>query len=305
MEYPRDMIGYGENPPNPEWPGGARLALQIVLNYEEGAESSILHGDEFSEHMNSDMTGVSPWAHERNLVMESHYEYGSRVGVWSLLDLFAERAMPVTVFAVGMALERTPDVARRFVADGHEIAAHGWRWIDYRKCPAAVEADHINRTVAVIEALTGSRPLGWYTGRVSPNTRRLVCREGGFLYDSDAYNDDLPYWTQVDGQNHLIVPYAFDTNDMRFASAPGFNSGDDYFGYLRDSFDFLYATGAKRPRMMSVGLHCRLAGRPGRLLALQRFLDHVARHRDVWICRRIDIARHWIASHPAEVAPGR
>ncbi|HUE88345.1 MAG TPA: allantoinase PuuE [Vicinamibacterales bacterium] len=295
------MVGYGAAAPNPAWPCGARLALQFVLNYEEGAEASVLHDDPASESINSDMVGVAPWPGRRNLVMESHYEYGSRVGVWNLLDLFAERGVPLTVFAVGMALERNPAVARRLVDDGHEVAAHGWRWIDYTASSPETEAEHMRRCVAAIERLIGTPPLGWYTGRVSPNTRRLVVAQGGFLYDSDAYNDDLPYWAEVDGQPHLVVPYAFDTNDMRFASAPGFNSGADWENYLRDSFDVLYRMGAAKPRMMTVGLHCRLAGRPGRMAALMRFLDHVARHSDVWVCRRIEIARHWIAHHPAPV----
>lgn len=301
---PRDLIGYGENPPNPEWPHGSRLALQIVLNYEEGAEASVLHGDDASEALNSDMTGAVPWPGERNLVMESHYEYGSRAGVWYLLDEFAARKLPVTAFAVGMALAQHPAIARRLVADGHEIAAHGWRWIDYRNCPPEVEADHIRRTVDMIKKLTGSRPVGWYTGRISRNTRRLIVKEGGFLYDSDAYNDDLPYWTRFDGQDHLVVPYAFDTNDMRFASSPGFGSGFEYFEYLRDTFDYLYGRSGKGARMMSVGLHCRLAGRPGRMAALARFLDHVQRRPDVWICRRQDIARHWRDRHPASAKDG-
>lgn len=295
----RELTGYGETPPQAQWPSGARLALQVVLNIEEGAESSIENGDACSEHINSDMPGITPWEGRRNLVMESHYEYGSRVGVWRLLDMFRKRNIPITAFAVGQALERTPDVARRLAADGHEIAAHGWRWIDYRDVPRETEAEHIRKTVETIEKLTGSRPLGWYTGRVSMATRELVLEEGGFLYDSDAYNDDLPYWHHSGDKSLLIVPYAFDTNDMRFASAPGFNTGADYFDHLRDTFDFLYREGGHTPRMMSVGLHSRLAGRPGRAQALERFFDHVAQHPDVWICRRIDIARHWIAAHPA------
>ena len=301
--YPRDLIGYGDAPPDPEWPHGNRLALQIVLNYEEGAENSVLHGDEASESINSDMPGAIPWWGERNLAMESHYEYGSRVGVWHLLDEFSERSLPITAFVVGMAIMRHRAVAHRLMADGHEMAAHGWRWVDYRNCPPEVESDHINRTIKTIEDLTGERPVGWYTGRVSENTRRLVVQEGGFLYDSDAYNDDLPHWRRVGDRDHLIIPYAFDTNDMRFASAPGFDSGKDYFEYLRDTFDFLYERSGKRGRMMSVGLHCRLVGRPGRMVALRRFLDHVQRRRGVWICRRADIARHWIARHSPSTQP--
>lgn len=296
----RDLIGYGETPPKTLWPNGARLALQIVLNVEEGAESHVEDGDACAEHINSDMVGVAPWRGRRNLVMESHYEYGSRVGVWRLLDIFRARGIPITAFAVGQALERTPDIARRLATDGHEIAAHGWRWIDYKDVPREVEAEHIRKTIEVIETLTGSRPLGWYTGRVSEATRELVLEEGGFLYDSDAYNDDLPYWHRSDGKNLLIVPYTFDTNDMRFASSPGFNTGAEYFDYLRDTFDYLYKESAHTPRMMSAGLHCRLVGRPGRALALERFLDHVASHPDVWICRRVDIARHWASQHPPD-----
>ncbi|WP_046869476.1 allantoinase PuuE [Microvirga massiliensis] len=303
MLYPRDMVGYGQNPPQANWPGGARLALQIVLNYEEGAEMCVLHGDAASEVLNSDMAGVSPWPDQRNLVMESFYEYGSRVGVWRLLDVFAERSIPTTIFAVGMALERNPDVARAVAAAGHEVAAHGWRWVDYRNCPPETEAEHLRKAVAAIERLTGAPPVGWYTGRISENTRRLVVEHGGFLYDSDAYNDDLPYWVEVGDRPHLVVPYTFDCNDMRFASAPGFNTGREFYEHLVDSFDVLYAESARRPRMMSVGLHCRLAGRPGRLAALQRFLDHVQRHNEVWICRRVDIARHWATEHPFPKQP--
>lgn len=293
---PRELVGYGANPPDPNWPGGARLALQFVLNIEEGAEAHILDGDSHAESLNSDMTGAEPWPGQRNLVMESHYEYGSRVGVWRLLDLFAERRLPLTAFAAGLALERTPDIAHRLVADDHEIAAHGWRWIDYRDIPPDVEAEHMRLAISLIERITGARPLGWYTGRVSTATRRLVIEEGGFLYDADAYNDDLPYWVSHQGRDHLVIPYAFDTNDMRFASAPGFDTAADYLGYLCDTFDWLYAESARKPRMMSVGLHPRLAGRPGRTLALARFLDHVAQHSEVWVCRRVDIARHWITN---------
>ena len=297
--YPRDLIGYAGDPPNPQWPNNARIALQIVLNYEEGAERSILHGDEASETLNSDMVGVQPWPGKRNLVMESLYEYGSRVGVWRLLALFKERKIPITVFGVGAALERNPLVAKQMAAAGHEIAAHGWRWIDYRDVAEEVEADEMLRCIQAIKSLTGTAPVGWYTGRLSVNTRRLVVAQGSFLYDSDAYNDDLPYWTKVDGRNHLVVPYTFDNNDMRFASAPGFDTGQDFFQHLKDSFDVLYAEGATHPKMMSVGLHCRLAGLPSRIASLQRFLDYVQSHDAVWICRRMDIARHWIDRFPA------
>jgi putative urate catabolism protein len=298
MSYPRDLKGYGRTPPQAEWPNGARLALSIVLNYEEGAEYSVLHGDPHSESILSDLGVTSPLIGARNLNIEQLYGYGSRVGVWRLLDLFGERRIPLTIYAVGMALERNPDVATAIVAAGHEVASHGWRWIDYQDMPEAEERQHIGRAVAAIERLTGQRPLGWYTGRPSPNTRRLVVAEGGFLYDSDAYDDDLPYWITVDGKGHLVIPYSFDNNDSRFTRSQGFDLADEFFAYLRDGFDWLYAEGAKTPRMMSVGLHCRLIGKPGRIGGLAKFLDHVRRHDDVWLCRRVDIARHWRARHP-------
>jgi allantoinase len=296
--YPRDMVGYGANPPHANWPGGARLALQIVLNYEEGAENTVLHGDKASETFLSDIIGALPIVGERHMSMESLYEYGSRAGVWRLLRLFEERRIPITVFAVAMALERNPDAAHAMAAQGHEVASHGWRWIDYQTIDEATEREHMRRAVDVIARLTGTRPLGWYTGRTSQRTQRLVVEHGGFLYDADSYADDLPYWVKVEGQDHLIVPYTLDANDMRFATAQGFNSGDQFFAYLRDAFDTLYAEGERAPKMMSVGLHCRLAGRPGRIAALRRFLDHVQAHDKVWICRRADIARHWRAVHP-------
>ena len=244
--------------------------------------------------------GAQPLAGQRHINMESIYEYGSRAGVWRVLRLFADRGLHLTVFAVGMAVERNPEVARAFVEAGHEVASHGWRWIDYQNVDEGTERTHIKRAIAVIEKATGQRPLGWYTGRVGPNTRRLVAEEGGFLYDADSYADDLPYWVAVAGKNQLIVPYTLDANDMRFATAQGFNSGDHFFAYLRDAFDTLYAEGADSPKMMSVGLHCRLVGRPGRAAALARFLDHVQKHDRVWVCRRVDIARHWRARHPAK-----
>jgi len=296
--YPRDMIGYGANPPDAKWPGGARIALQLVLNYEEGGENCILHGDAASEAFLSEIVGAHPLQGQRHINMESIYEYGSRAGVWRLLRLFHDRGLPATIFAVAMALERNPEVAAAMVADGHEIASHGWRWIDYQNIPEDVEREHLRRAIASIERVTGSRPLGWYTGRMSPRTRRLVVEEGGFLYDADSYADELPYWVEVEGKDHLIVPYTLDANDMRFATSQGFNSGDQFWTYLRDSFDVLYEEGTRSPKMMSVGLHCRLVGRPGRFAALQRFLDHVQRHDKVWICRRIDIARHWRQVHP-------
>lgn len=298
-DYPRDMVGYGQAVPAADWPGGARVAIQFVVNYEEGGENSILHGDAASEAFLSEIVGAQPWPGQRHMSMESIYEYGSRVGIWRLLDLFRRKAIPITVFAVAMALERNPSVADAVMEAGHEICAHGYRWIDYRDVPEAIEREHLHKAIKIIERLAGARPLGWYTGRTSENTRRLVVEEGGFLYDADDYNDDLPFWTSVEGREHLVVPYTLDTNDMRFASAQGFNSGDQFFAYLRDTFDTLYEEGSRVPRMMSVGLHCRLVGRPGRFRALERFVDHAQDHEGVWFCRRIDIARHWRAHHPS------
>ena len=301
--YPRDLVGYGRNPPHAGWPGGARIALQFVLNYEEGAENCVLHGDPGSEAFLSEIVGATSFAGERHMNMESLYEYGSRAGLWRLLRLFRDRNLPLTVFAVAMALERNPEAAAAFVEDGHEVASHGWRWIDYRGMPEAEERSHIARAVETIRRLTGAPPPGWYTGRTSENTRRLVAEHGGFLYDADSYADDLPYWELVGGEPQLIVPYTLDTNDMRFATPQGFNSGEQFFSYLRDAFDVLYAEGEERPKMLSVGLHCRLAGRPGRLASLAYFLDHVQRHERVWICRRVEIARHWRERHPYRAAP--
>ncbi len=296
--YPRDLIGYARRPPKADWPGGARLAVQFVLNYEEGGENCILHGDDASEAFLSEIIGAEARAGVRHMSMESVYEYGSRVGVWRVLDLFRARGIPLTVFAVAMALERNPAVAEAMLDGGNEICSHGYRWIDYQYVAEDVEREHVGRAVEIIERISGQRPLGWYTGRNSPNTRRLVAEEGGFLYDADAYDDDLPYWVEAAGKPHLVVPYTLDCNDMRFATFQGFNSGDQFFGYLKDSFDVLYAEGERTPRMMSVGLHCRLIGRPGRLAALRRFLEYAQGHEDVWFCRRIDIARHWRDNHP-------
>jgi putative urate catabolism protein len=306
--YPRDLKGHGPNPPHAQWPGGARIAVQFVLNYEEGGENSVLHGDAGSEQFLSEMFNPPSFA-ARHLSMESIYEYGSRVGVWRILREFERRRLPLTVFGVGMALERYPEVAQAFVELGHEIASHGWRWISYQQVDEATEREHMRVSVEIIERLTGTRPLGWYTGRDSPHTRRLVADFGGFEYDSDYYGDDLPFWTPVrksDGHiaSQLVVPYTLDANDMRFAIPQGFVTGDDFFEYLRDSFDVLYAEGEAAPKMMSVGMHCRLLGRPGRLRGLQKFLDHIAAHDKVWVCRRIDIARHWRAHFPAPVFEG-
>ena len=296
-DYPRDLIGYGARPPHPQWPGDARLALHIVLNYEEGSENNVLHGDAGSETFLSDIIGAQSFP-ARHRSMESLFEYGSRAGVWRLLREFEQRRIPVTVFGVAMALERHPELTAAMVAGGHEIACHGWRWISYQEIDEATERADMQRAMAAIERLTGSRPLGWYTGRDSPNTRRLVAEYGGFLYDADSYADDLPYWVEAAGRPHLVVPYTLEANDMRFSTVQGFNSGDQFYSYLRDTFDVLYAEGATAPKMMSVGLHCRIAGRPGRFAALQRFFDYVMKHERVWICRRVDIARHWHQHHP-------
>jgi putative urate catabolism protein len=295
--YPRDMVGYGRQPPHPRWPDHARLALQFVINYEEGGENNILHGDAASEAFLSEIVGAQPWPGARHLNMESIYEYGSRAGFWRLHRLFSERNLPVTVYGVAMALERNPAAVRAMLDADWEIASHGYRWIEYGAMPEAEERAHLQKAIEIHARVTGSRPLGWYTGRCSLNTRRLVVEEGGFLYDSDSYADDLPYWVTDFGKPHLVIPYTLDANDMRFATSQGFNSGDQFYAYLKDSFDLLYAEGASAPKMMSVGLHCRLVGRPGRAAALARLLDYVKSRRDVWICRRMDIARHWHQHH--------
>ena len=302
-DYPRDLAGYGRNPPDANWPGGARIAVQFVLNHEEGSENCVLHGDAASEQFLSEI--VNPAAYPaRHLSMESMYEYGTRAGVWRVLREFEKRKLPLTVFGVAMALERLPEVTRAFVELGHEIASHGWRWIHYQEVDEVTELHHMHKAIDVIRRLTGEAPLGWYTGRDSPNTLRLLCDTGGFLYSSDYYGDDLPFWTTVrrsDGAavRHLIVPYTLDANDMRLVSPSGFANGEQFFTYLRDCFDLLYDEGADKPRMMSIGLHSRLVGRPGRMRALQQFLDHIEKHDRVWVCRRVDIARHWMSAHPA------
>lgn len=305
--YPRDLIGYARNPPQARWPGQARVAVQFVLNYEEGGENSVLHGDAGSEQFLSEMFNPASYA-ARHMSMESIYEYGSRVGVWRILREFERRGLPLTVFGVGMALARHPELAAALVEQGHEVACHGWRWISYQEVDEDTERTHMRQAIEAITTLTGTRPLGWYTGRDSPRTRRLVADEGGFAYDSDYYGDDLPFWmpvTRSDGgtAQQLIVPYTLDCNDMRFALPQGYSHADPFFQYLKDSFDTLYEEGAETPRMMSIGMHCRLLGRPGRITALKRFLDHLAAHDRVWICRRIDIARHWRAAHPAPGSP--
>jgi putative urate catabolism protein len=305
--YPRDLVGYGRNPPHPRWPGGARIALQFVLNYEEGGENCVLHGDAASETFLSEIIGAAAYE-DRHLSMESIYEYGSRAGVWRLLREFESRGWPLTVFGVAMALQRHPELTQAFLDGGHEIASHGWRWIHHQHMDEATERQHIATATQIIREMTdGQWPLGWYTGRDSPNTKRLVVEEGGYEYDADYYGDDLPFYmpvTRSDGKvaQQLIVPYTLDTNDMRFAAPQGFNSGEQFFQYLKDAFDVLYAEGdpqgLNQPKMLSIGMHCRLLGRPGRFRALQRFLDHVQAHEQVWVCRRIDIARHWREHFP-------
>jgi len=300
--YPRDLAGYGRNPPHAQWPGQARVAVQFVLNFEEGGENAVLHGDLGSEQFLSEMFNPASYP-ERHLSMEGIYEYGSRAGVWRILREFERRGLPLTVFGVSMALQRCPEVTRAFMELGHEIACHGWKWIHYQNVPEDVEREHMRTAMDIVKQLTGERALGWYTGRDSPNTRRLVADYGGFEYDSDYYGDDLPFWMKVrktDGSTvpQLIVPYTLDCNDMRFALPQGFSHADPFFEYLRDSFDTLYAEGDESPKMMSIGMHCRLLGRPGRITALQRFLDHIAQRDRVWVARRIDIARHWKSVHP-------
>ena len=295
--YPRDMVGYASTPPHPRWPNDAQVAVQFVINYEEGGENCILHGDDASEAFLSEIIGAPALPGVRNMNMESIYEYGSRAGFWRLHRAFTSRAMPVTVYGVAMALERNPEAVAAMTEAGWEIASHGYRWIDYQHMSEAEEREHIHTAISIHTRATGERPLGWYTGRISPNTRRLVVEAGGFLYDADSYADDLPYWVHDFGAPHLVIPYTLDNNDMRFATNQGFNSGEQFFTYLRDAFDVLYREGEKHPKMMSIGLHCRLAGRPGRSAALERFLDYVANHSAVWVCRRVDIARHWHEHH--------
>jgi allantoinase len=308
-DYPRDLVGYGRNPPHPQWPNGARIAVQFVLNYEEGAENSVLDGDPASEVFLSEIVNAQPFP-QRHMSMESLYEYGSRAGVWRVLRAFERRKLPLTIFAIAVAIRRNPEVAAALKELGHEIACHGLRWLSYQNTDVATERAHMAEAIAILRDTFGSAPLGWYTGRDSPNTRRLVVEHGGLLYDSDSYADDLPYWTDVEigGEEprrhvpHLVVPYTLDTNDMRFATAQGFNSGTQFFDYLKAAFDTLYREGdphgLNAPKMLSVGLHCRIVGRPGRIEALERFLDYILQSSGVWICRRIDIAQHWINTHP-------
>ena len=300
--YPRDLVGYGPKPPHARWPGQARVAVQFVLNYEEGGENAVLHGDAGSEQFLSEMFNPAAYP-ERHMSMEGIYEYGSRVGVWRILREFEKRQLPLTVVGVSTALQRHPELTAALREMGHEIACHGWKWIHYQGVDEATEREHMRLAMDILHKMTGERPVGWYTGRDSPNTRRLVADDGGFEYDSDYYGEDLPFWMKVrrtDGQvvPHLVVPYTLDVNDMRFALPQGYSHADPFFQYMRDTFDALYAEGDEAPKMMSVGMHCRLLGRPGRIVALQKFLDHIARHDRVWVCKRIDIARHWKQVHP-------
>jgi putative urate catabolism protein len=301
-EYPRDLVGYGAKKPKVQWPEDSRIALQFVINYEEGSENCILHGDVASEAFLSEMIGADAREGVRHMSMESFYEFGSRVGVWRLFNLFKEYEIPVTIFAVAMALQRNQNVAEAALKNNFELCSHGLRWIDYQYIPEEIEKEHLYVAIKIHTEITGERPLGWYTGRTSPNTRRLIAEEGGFLYDADDYSDELPFWSNIEENPHLVVPYSLDANDMRFAAPQGFNAGDQFFNYLKDSFDTLYQEGETNPKMMSVGLHCRIVGRPGRFQALKKFVEYAQSHNKVWFCRRIDIARHWRENHPFEGA---
>ena len=298
VDYPRDLIGYNAQPPHAHWPDDARIAIQFVLNYEEGGENCVLHGDPASEMFLSEIIGAEPFQNARHMSMESIYEYGSRAGVWRILDLFRARKIPITLFAVAMAMQRHPQVIEQALKDGHEIASHGYRWINYHGMNVEEERAHMEKAIAIHSDICGARPLGWYTGRTSAHTRDLVADEGGFIYDADDYSDDLPFWSKQVTTPHLVVPYTLDTNDMRFATAQGFHTGDQFASYLIDAFDTLYAEGATSPKMMSVGLHCRLIGRPARFAGLVKFIDHIQKYEKVWMARRLDIAKHWIKTHP-------
>jgi allantoinase len=296
-DYPRDLVGYGEHPPKVSWPDGHRLALQFVINYEEGGESNTLHGDAGSERFLSEIIGAESFP-ARHMSMESLYEYGSRAGFWRLHRLFKQNDIPVTVYGVAMAMERNPDAVEAMLAADWEIASHGYRWLDYQFIDEDIEREHMHKAIEIHERMTGARPLGWYTGRDSPNTRKLVIEAGGFLYDSDAYADDLPYWNTEYEKPHLVIPYTLDNNDMRFATNQGFNSGTQFFDYLKSAFDTLYEEGESQPKMMSVGLHCRIIGKPGRFQALKQFVEYATSKQQVWFCRRADIAQHWHKHHP-------
>ena len=292
----RDLIGYGSNLPKVEWPNKARIAVQIVLNYEEGAENCVLNGDKNSEVFLSEIIGAQP-IKGRHMNMESLYEYGSRAGFWRLHNLFQEKEIPITIFGVGMALEKNPEICKAIIEADYEVASHGWRWIDYQNIKKSEEKKHMQLAIKAHTKIFGKRPDGWYTGRCSPNTRDLVMEDGGFLYDSDSYSDDLPYWESRNKKKQLIIPYTLDNNDMRFATNQGFNTGDHFYSYLKDSFDALYEEGRTNPKMMSVGLHCRLIGKPGRIQSLKKFLDYIQKHEDIWVCKRVDIAKHWIKNY--------
>ena len=297
--YQRNMLGYGATPPNAQWPNGAKIAVQFVVNYEEGGENCVLHGDAASEAFLSEIVGAAQWPGQRHWNMESIYEYGARAGFWRLHRLFTELNIPATVYGVASALARSPEQVRAMQDAGWEIASHGLKWVEHKDMDPDTERAQIAEAVRLHTEVTGERPYGWYTGRCSVNTVPLVAEEGGFAYISDTYDDDLPYWTEIDGRDQLIIPYTLDANDMRFATPQGFNSGDQFYAYLKDSFDALYAEGnAGQAKMMSIGLHCRLIGRPGRVMALRRFMEYAASHADVWFPRRIDIARHWAQTHP-------
>ena len=292
----RDLIGYGSNLPKVEWPNKARIAVQIVLNYEEGAENCVLNGDKNSEVFLSEIIGAQP-IKGRHMNMESLYEYGSRVGFWRLHNLFQEKKIPITIFGVGMALEKNPEICKAIIEADYEVASHGWRWIDYQNIKKSEEKKHMQLAIKAHTKIFGKRPDGWYTGRCSPNTRDLVMEDGGFLYGSDSYSDDLPYWESRNKKKQLIIPYTLDNNDMRFTTNQGFNTGDHFYSYLKDSFDALYEEGRTNPKMMSVGLHCRIIGKPGRIQSLKKFLDYILKHEDIWICKRVDIAKHWIKNY--------
>ena len=295
-KYPRNMLGYGSNLPKVNWPNKARIAVQFVLNYEEGGENSVLHGDKFSEIFLSEIIGAKP-IKGRHINMESLYEYGSRVGFWRVNKLFKKYNLPLTVFGVGMAMERSLEICKEMKKSNYEIASHGWRWIDYQNISKSIEKKHMKKAINIIKKIFGQRPVGWYTGRCSPNTLDLVMEEGGFLYCSDTYSDDLPYWEKRGKKKQLMIPYTLDNNDMRFLTNQGFNYGDQFYNYLKDSFDALYEEGKENPKMMSIGLHCRIIGKPGRIQSLKKFLDYVTNFDKVWICKREDIAKHWIKNH--------
>ena len=292
----RNLIGYGSKIPKIKWPNNARIAVQIVLNYEEGAENCVLNGDKNSEIFLSEIIGAQP-IKGRHMNMESLYEYGSRAGFWRLHKLFQEKKIPITIFGVGMALEKNPEICKAIIESNYEVASHGWKWIDYQNIKKSEEKKHMQLAIKMHTKIFGKRPTGWYTGRCSPNTRDLVMEDGGFLYDSDSYSDDLPYWEIRNKKKQLIIPYTLDNNDMRFATNQGFNTGDHFFTYLKDSFDALYEEGKTSPKMMSVGLHCRLIGKPGRVQSLKKFLNYILKHKNVWVCKRIDIAKHWIKNY--------